>query len=188
MSQICRRWFISTLKFYRKKFWSRTKSHQNVSNLPPVIYFHAQVLQKEVLESHEIAPKCSKFAAGDLFSRTSITERSFGVARNRTKMSQICRRWFISTRMYLIVSFWRRTKTHQNVPNLPPMIYFHAHVSQSKFLKAYENAPKCPKFAADDLCISTRMYLRVSLRAYEKAPKCPKFAADDLFPCACISE
>ena len=65
--------------------------HQNVPNLPPVIYFHAQVLQKEVLESNEIAPKCTKFAAVDLFSRASITERNFGVAQNRTKMSQICR-------------------------------------------------------------------------------------------------
>ena len=73
--------------YYRKKFWSRTKSHQNVPNLPPVIYFHAQVLQKEVLESHEIAPKCPKFAAGDLFPRACITERSFGVARNRTNFA-----------------------------------------------------------------------------------------------------
>ena len=56
-----------------------------------MIYFHAQVLQKEVLESHEIALKCPKYAAGDLFPRASITEGSFGVARNRTKMSQICR-------------------------------------------------------------------------------------------------
>ena len=48
--------------------------HQNVPNLPLVIYFHAQVLQNEILESHEIAPKCPKFAAGDLFSRACICE------------------------------------------------------------------------------------------------------------------
>ena len=47
---------------------------------------------KAIFESHEIAPKCPKFAAGDLFTRTSITEKNFGVARNHTKMSQICRR------------------------------------------------------------------------------------------------
>ena len=31
------------------------------------------------------------------------------------------------------------------------MIYFHAYVSQKEFLRAYKIAPKCPKFAADDL-------------------------------------
>ena len=52
----------------------------------------------------------------------------------------------------------QRTESQQNFLNVPLKIYFHTHVSQSKFLKAYENAPKCPKFAADDLfpraCIS----------------------------------
>ena len=47
---------------------------------------------KAVFELHEIAPQCPKFAAGDLFRRANIADRSFGIARNRTKMSQICRR------------------------------------------------------------------------------------------------
>ena len=106
---------------------------------------------KAVLESHKIAPKCPKFAASDLFPRASITERSFGVARKRTKMSQICRRWFISTHKYYRKKFWSRTKSHQNVPNLPPVIYFHAHVLQKEVLESHEITPKCPKFAAGDL-------------------------------------
>ena len=90
---------------------------------------------KAVLESHKIAPKCPKLAASDLFSHASITERSFGVARNCTKMSQICRQLFISTRKYYRRRFWSRTKSHQNVPNLPLVIYFHAQVLQKQVLE-----------------------------------------------------
>ena len=54
-----------------------------------------------VLELHKFAPKWPKFVASDLFPRASSTDGSFEVAQNRTKMSQICRRWFIFTRMYM---------------------------------------------------------------------------------------
>ena len=133
MSQICRRWFISTRMYLIMSFWGRTKSHQNVPNLPPMIYFQAYVSQKEFLRAYEIAPKCPKFAANDLFPRVCNSEGVFEGVQNRTEMSQICRQWFISTRMYLRRSFWGRTKSHRNVPNLPPMIYFHAHVYWRKF-------------------------------------------------------
>ena len=51
---------------------------------------------KVIFESHEIAPKCPKFAASDLFPRACT---------------------------YYRTKFWSRMKSHQNVPNFPPVIF-----------------------------------------------------------------
>ena len=115
---------ISMSSFYACAYFT-TSSKVSKMIIWSIQYFGVQARRaawqpKAILES--------KFATGDLFPGASITEQSFGFARNRTKMSQIGRRWFIFTRKYYRTKFWSRMKSHQNVPNLPLPIYFHKQV------------------------------------------------------------
>ena len=109
------------------------------------------------------------------------------------KEAQICRRWFISTHMYIgKCDFWVVTrKAEKRGPNLLPLINFHAHVYWKMWLLSCrtKSRKKRPKFAAVDLfpraCILENVTFELS---HENQKKKPKFAAVDLFPRACIEK
>ena len=71
------------------------------------------------------------------------------------KEAQICRRWFISTHMYIgKCEFWVvARKAEKWGPNSPPLIYFHAHVYWKMWILSCRTKirKKRPKFAAIDL-------------------------------------
>ena len=141
-AQIRRRWFISTHMYIGKcEFWVVARKGEKWGpNSPSLIYFHAHVYWKMWLFScrTKIRKKRPKFAAADLFPRACILENvTFELSHEKQKKeAQICRRWFISTRMYIgKCEFWVvARKSEKWGPNSPPLIYFHAQVLRIDFL------------------------------------------------------
>ena len=86
------------------------------------------------------------------------------------KEAQICRRWFISTRMYIgKCDFWVvARKAEKRGPNSPPLIYFHAQVYWKIWLLSSrtKSRKKRPKFAAVDLFSRASIENRFSMAVF----------------------